>query len=120
MILIIRLFYPSLYSNSRNLPIKAFILSLLTFFSSLLASGYQKERERRLRPKEEYCLMLNLVVEKGASKNHDRSGSSIIRPRTGTPTGFVQRSRLEFGLGTSPYILDMCYIFIFLFIFILL
>ena len=34
--------------------------------------------------------MLKLVVEKGASKDRDRSGSSITRPRTGTPTGFVR------------------------------
>ena len=55
--------------------------------------------------------MLNLVLEKRARKDHDRSGSSIIQPRTRTPTGFVQRSRLDFGLGTSPYIVDMCFIF---------
>ena len=42
--------------------------------------------------------MLNLVVEKGGSKDHDRSGSSITRPRMGTRMGFVQRSRLDFGL----------------------
>ena len=42
--------------------------------------------------------MLNLVVEKGAIKDHDWSGSSITRPRTCTPMGFVQRSRLGFGL----------------------
>ena len=42
--------------------------------------------------------MLNLVVEKGASKDCDQSGSSITRPRMGTPTGFVQGSRLDFGL----------------------
>ena len=60
--------------------------------------------------------MLNLLVEKGASKDRDRSGSSITRPRTGTPTGFLQRFRLDFGLGTSPYTVDMCFLFIFLFI----
>ena len=98
MILIIQLFYPSLYSNPKNPPIKAFIFSLLLFFGSLLVLGCQKERERRSRPKEEHCLMLNLVVEKGASKDRDRSRSSITRPRTGTPTGFVQRFRLDFGL----------------------
>ena len=38
--LMIRLFYPSLHSNPRNPPIKAFIASLLKFFDSLLASGY--------------------------------------------------------------------------------
>ena len=81
MILIIRFFYLSLHSNPRNLPIKAFIFSLLTFFGSLLASGYQEGEERRSRPKEEHCLMLNLVVEKEASKDHDRSRSSITRPR---------------------------------------
>ena len=64
--------------------------------------------------------MLNLVVEKGASKDHDQSGSSIARPRTGTPKGFVQRFILDFGLGTSPYSIDMCFIFIFIFIFLLL
>ena len=40
--------------------------------------------------------MLNLVVEKGVSKDRDRSESSITWPRTGTPTGFVQRPRLDF------------------------
>ena len=30
-------------------------------------------------PKEDHCLMLNLVVEKGASKDRDRSRSSITR-----------------------------------------
>ena len=54
--------------------------------------------------------MLNLVVEKGASKDRYRSGSSITRPRTGTPTGFVQRSRLDFGLGTSPYTVDIYFL----------
>ena len=61
------------------------------------------ERERRSRPNEEHCLMLNLVVEKGASKDRDRSESSITRPRRGTPMGLVQRSRLDFGLGTLTY-----------------
>ena len=42
--------------------------------------------------------MLNIVVEKGASKYHGYSGSSITWPRTGTPMGFVQRSGLDFGL----------------------
>ena len=60
--------------------------------------------------------MLNFVVEKRASKDHDRRGSSITRPRTGTPTGFVQRSILDFGLGISPYIVDICFIFLFIFI----
>ena len=108
MISIIGLFYPSLHSNPKNPPIKPFIFSLL-------ASSYQKERERRSRPKEEHCLMLNLVLEKGASKDRDRSESSITPPRTGTPTGFVQRSRLDFGLGTSPYTLDMCFLFLLLY-----
>ena len=108
----IGLFYPSLHSNPRNPPIKVFICSLITFFGSLLASGYQKERERRSRPKEEHCLMLNLVVEKGAGKDHDQSKLSITRPRTSTPIGFVQRSRLDFGLRTSLYKLDMSFIFL--------
>ena len=43
-------------------------------------------------------MMLNLVMEKGASKDHDQSGSSITWPRMGTPRGFVQRYRLDFGL----------------------
>ena len=34
--------------------------------------------------------MLNLVVEKGASKDWDRSGSSNMRPRTGTPMGLCK------------------------------
>ena len=42
--------------------------------------------------------MLILVVEKGANKDRDRSGSSITWPRKGTPTRFVQRFRLDFGL----------------------
>ena len=41
--------------------------------------------------------MLNLFVEKGKNKDHDQSGSSINQPRTGTPKGFVHRSRLDFG-----------------------
>ena len=57
--------------------------------------------------------MLNLVVEKGASKDCDRSGSSITRPRTVTPTGFVKISRLDFGLGTYPYTIERCFLFIF-------
>ena len=60
--------------------------------------------------------MLSLVVEKGARKDRDLSGSSITRPRTGTPTGFVQISKLDFCLGTSPYIVDIYLIFIFLLI----
>ena len=51
--------------------------------------------------------MLNLVVKKGASKDRDRSGSSISRPRIGTPIGFAKRSRLYFVLGTSPYTVDI-------------
>ena len=58
--------------------------------------------------------MLNLVVEKGANKDCDRSGFSITRPRTGTPTRFVQRSRLDFGVGTSPYTVNMCFLFLFI------
>ena len=58
--------------------------------------------------------MLNILLEKGASKDHDRRGSSITRPKTGTPTGVVQRSRLDFGLGISPYPLDMCFLFLLL------
>ena len=61
--------------------------------------------------------MLTLVVEKGASKVHDRSGSCITRTRTGTRAGFVQRSRLDFGLGTTPYTVDMFFLFIFIFFF---
>ena len=60
--------------------------------------------------------MLNLVVEKGASKDHDRSRSIITRPRMGTPTGFAQRCRLDFGLEASPNTIDMCFIFLFPFV----
>ena len=42
--------------------------------------------------------MLNLVVEKGANKDCDRSRSSITHPRIVTPIGFMERSRLHFGL----------------------
>ena len=115
MILVIGLFYPSLHSNPRN-PLKKPSFSLsLCFLGSLLASGYQKERERRSRPKEEHCLMLNLVVKKGASKDRNQSRSNITRPRMGTPTGFVQRYRLNFGLRTSPYTIDIYFIFVFFF-----
>ena len=41
-------------------------------------------------------MMLNLVVKKEATKNRDRSRSSITRPRT--PTRFVQRFGLDIGL----------------------
>ena len=65
--------------------------------------------------------MLNLVVEKGVSKDRDRSRSSITWPRTGIPMGFVQRFRFDFGLGTSPYIVDIFFLlfsfFYFLFYF---
>ena len=68
------------------------------FFLALLVLGNYKERERRSRPNEEHCLMLNLVVEKGASKDCDRSGLSIIHPSTDTPIGVVQRFGLDFSL----------------------
>ena len=116
MILIIRFFYPSLHSNLRNPPIKAFIFSLLVFFGSL-SIRLPEERERRSRPKEENFFMLNLVVEKGVSKDRDWSRSSITRPRTGAPTRFVQRSRLDFGLGTSPYFSRHVFSFYFSFYF---
>ena len=61
--------------------------------------------------------MVNLVVEKGENKDRDRSKLSITQIRTGTPTGFVQRSILDFGLGTSPYKVYMCFLFIFIFLF---
>ena len=60
--------------------------------------------------------MHNLVVEKGASKDRDRSKLSITRPRTGTPMGFVQRSILDFGLRTSPYTIDIYFLFLFIFL----
>ena len=56
------------------------------------------EMEWRSRFNEEHCLILNLIVEKGASKDHDRSKLIITRLRTGTPMGFVQRSWIEFWL----------------------
>ena len=62
--------------------------------------------------------MLNLVVEKGASKDRDQSGLNITRHKTGTPIGFVQRYRLDFGLGTSPYIVGI-FSFVFFFFFFL-
>ena len=63
--------------------------------------------------------MLNLIVEKRASNDRDRSGSSITWPRTSTPTRFAcPRSRLDFGLGTSLYTVDVFYFsFSFLFSF---
>ena len=42
--------------------------------------------------------MLNFVVEKGASKDRDRSGSSITRPRTGISTGVCAMIWIEFLL----------------------
>ena len=100
-----------------NPLIKAFIFSLLAFFGSLLPSGYQKERERRSKPNEEHFLMLNLVVEKGASKDRDQSELNITRPKTGTPIGFVQRYILDFGLGTSPYTVGIFSFVFFFFLF---
>ena len=49
-------------------------------------------------PKEEHSLMLNLLVKKGASKDHDRGGSSITRPTTSTPIGFEQIFGLDFDV----------------------
>ena len=98
MILMIGLIYPSLHSNPRNSPIKAFIFSLFKIFGSLLLIGYQKERERKSRPKKEHCLMFNLVMEKDASKDHDQSKSRITWPRMGTPKRFVQQFGLDIGL----------------------
>ena len=57
--------------------------------------------ERRSRLKEEHSLMLNLVVEKGASKDHDRSGSNITQLRMGTQIEYVQRFGLNLGLRKS-------------------
>ena len=51
--------------------------------------NYHKERERRSRPKEERCLMFNLVVEKGASKDRNQSRLSITWLRMGIPTYVV-------------------------------
>ena len=68
------------------------------FLGSLLVSGYQKERERRSRPKEKNSLRLNLVVEKEACKDLDQSRLSITWPRMGTSTGFVKIFGLKFGL----------------------
>ena len=45
---------------------------------------------------EEHYLVLNLVLEKGTSRDCEWSGSSITHLKMGTPTGFVQRSRLDF------------------------
>ena len=42
--------------------------------------------------------MLNFIVEKGPSKDCDQSKSRSTWPRAGTPTRFVQRSRLDFWL----------------------
>ena len=62
--------------------------------------------------------MLNLIVEKGASNDRDRSGSSITRPRTGTPMVFVQRSKSNFWLmNISIYNRHMFSFFLFLFFF---
>ena len=60
--------------------------------------------------------MLNLVVKKGENKDHDQSGSSITRLRTGRPMDFVQRSILDFGVGKSSYTIEMCFSFYFSFI----
>ena len=66
-------------------------------------------------PKEEHCLMIYLVVDKGASNDRDRNESSNTRNRISTPMGFVQRSRLDFGLSTSPYIIYIYFLFLFIF-----
>ena len=77
MIFIIGLFYPSLHSNLTNPLIKALIFSIVTF---LALSSYRKEREMKLRPKEDHSLILNLAVEMGANKDHDQTRSSITQP----------------------------------------
>ena len=91
------LFYPSLHSNPRNPPIKAFLFSLLMIFSSL-SIRLSKGKEEEVKAQGGSFFMLNLVVDQGASKDHDRSGLSITQTRTGTSTRFVQRSGLDFGL----------------------
>ena len=55
--------------------------------------------------------MLNLVVQKGATKDHDRRGLSITPSRTGKPMGYVQRFGLDFGLCRFLFTVDMCFIF---------
>ena len=115
LILMIGLFYSSLHSSPTNPLIKVFIFSLLPFFGSLLVTSYWNERERRSRANEEYCLMLNLVMEKWASTDCNRVDRASSSPRRAI--GLVQRSKLNFGLWKSPYIVDMCFTFPFNFLF---
>ena len=57
-----------------------------------------KEKREDVKAQGRAFFMLNLVLEKGASKDHDWSKLSITWPRTHTLLRFVQRSRLDFGL----------------------
>ena len=45
--------------------------SIRALHQHLDTKDYPKERERRSRPKEEPCLMLNLVLEKEANEHYD-------------------------------------------------
>ena len=58
-------------------------------------SAYQKVREKRSRPMAEHCLILNLAIQKEASKDRDWSSLSITWPRTGMPTVFVMGQTLS-------------------------
>ena len=86
----IGLFYPSLHSNPKHPLMKTFTFSLLTFFDTLLASVYHKKKESRSRPKEENFLMLDLVQEKEASEDPDKSRPSITWRRTSMQLEFVR------------------------------
>ena len=59
--------------------------------------------EEELKAQGGFLFMLNFVVEKGASKDHDRSR-------------FVQQSALDFSLYKFPYTIDMCFLFIIFFV----
>ena len=107
MILIIGLFYPSLHSNPKNPPIKAFIFSLLAFFWLSLSIRLLEEKGEEAKAQGRAFFDAQPCSGEGSKKDYDQNGLSITQPRTGTPTGFVQRSRLDFGLGISPYRVDI-------------
>ena len=82
MILIIRLFYPSLHSNPKNPPTKAFIFSLVLFF----------------------WLSLSIRLQEGTGEEVMAQGGELFDAQTCSGGGSKQRSSLEWiviGLGRA-------------------